>query len=286
MKRGSAYVDTNPNPNPKPYGVSERQPISGQGIQQNNYGGGAGDASERQRMSEQGMQQNNYGGGGDTFAKSDEQWQWDRDAQQMSPHLYSDGQGGYVNKSFYSDPIPGPNQESGRVSSQVEQDMEIGYEENAGVPRTLDDVERRFRDDIIKLTKEQDETEDAEHARHKEKIIEINNQYQEKVAALRTRHATRREELFRKESQARLQQYQLAGVGTPPNNSAPADMSRGHRGYGPPGSVPVEPQRQYGSGQYDPYRRPESLERGRMQGSDTRVPTPNARSYNTGSRYY
>ncbi|KAH9609905.1 hypothetical protein KSS87_012215 [Heliosperma pusillum] len=270
MKRGSGYGDTKP----KPY-----------------------DASQRQGMQPNPPPPNNYAGSGDAFrgekdrqyasAKSDEQWQWDRDAQQMSPHLYSDGQGGYVSKSFYSTPIPdvrtGTNQES-RVTSQ-EQDMEIGYEENAA-PHTLDEVEGRFRDDIMKLTKEQAETEDAEHARHREKIIEINNQYQEKVSALRSRHGTRREELFRKESQARLQQYQLAGVGTPPNNNAPADMSRGHRGYGPQGSVPVEPQRQYGSSQYDPYRRPESLERGRMQGSDTRVPTPNARAYNTGSRYY
>ncbi|KAK9691581.1 hypothetical protein RND81_09G205800 [Saponaria officinalis] len=273
MRRGSAYADTNPNP----YASSQRQPISAQQNPVTNSYAGSGDAfrAEEERP---------Y-----ASAKSEEVWQWDRDAQQMSPHLYSDGQRGYTSKSFYSTPMPdvklNTNQES-RVLPQ-EQDMEVGYEDNPA-PQTLDGLEQKFRDDIMKLSKELVDTENAENARHREKIIEIDNQYQEKISALRTRHATRREEFFRKESQSRLHQYQLAGAGTYPNNSAPADINHSNHGYGGmPGSIPGEPQRQYESGQYDTFRNPESLERRRMQGADTRVPTPGGgRVYNTGSRYY
>ncbi|KAL9247923.1 hypothetical protein vseg_021300 [Gypsophila vaccaria] len=265
MRRGgSGYGDTNTNTNP--YGSSQRQPMP---AQQNHY---SGTTVESYRTEDD----RQY-----APAKSEEPWQWDRDAQQMSPTLYSDGQGGYTNKSFYSAPMPdvklNTNQET-RVHPQ-EQNMEVGYEDNPA-PQTLDGLEQKFRDDIMKLTKELVDTEDAEHARHREKILEIDNQYQEKISALRTRHATRREEFFRKESQARLHQYQLAGAGTLPNNSAPADISHSNHGYG-------EQQRPYGSGQFDTYRNPESLERRRMQGTDTRVPTPGGgRVYNTGSRFY
>lgn len=48
-----------------------------------------------------------------------------------------------------------------------EQDMEIGYEEHA-MPQTFESLEQKFLDDIMKLTKEQQEAEDAENARHRE----------------------------------------------------------------------------------------------------------------------
>lgn len=127
-----------------------------------------------------------------------------------------------------------------------------------------------------------------------QKIIEINNQYQEKLSALRARHAIRREDLLRRESQARLRKHQLSGMSPYRNNSGPSgptsDMNQGRHGYGAPDLIPGEPHRQFGSGggEFDSYRqRQESFGRGRMQGTDTsRVPTPGGRVYNTGSRYY
>lgn len=276
MKRGPAYADANANT----YIASQMQHMSAQRMQRNSPG-------------------NNFPGRPDSFpvaeerqytsTKAEGQWEWDRDAQQMSPHLYSDGKGGNASRSFYPNQIPdtklGSNQES-RVHPQ-EQDMEIGYEDNPA-PQTLEVLDQKFRDDIMKLTKDQVDAEDAENARHREKIIEINNHYQEKLSALRAQHATRREEILRKESQARLQQYQLAGMSHHQNNTGPSDMVQGHHGYGGAlGPGTGEPQRQYGSDQFDSYRQiPESFGRGRMQGADTRVPTPGGRVYNTGPRYY
>lgn len=277
MKRGQAYGDANPNP----YVASQMPQMSTQRMQQNSMATNFSGRSDSYPAEEE----QQY-----ASTKAEGQWQWDRDAQQMSPHLYSDGgQGGNSSRSFYPNQMPdsklGSNQEA-RVHPQ-EQDMEIGYEDNPAMP-SLEGLEQKFRDDIMKLTKEHIEAEDAENARHKEKIIEITNQYQEKLAALRTRHATRREEILRKESQARLQQYQLAGMSHYQNSSGPSDMGQGHHGYGgAPGTAPGEPQRPYGGGQFDSYRqRPESFARGRMQGAESRVPTPGGRVYNTGPRYY
>lgn len=224
-----------------------------------------------------------------TARKAEGQWQWDRDAQQMSPQLYSDGQGGHAGRSIYPNQMPdtimGSNQEQ-RVHPQ-EQDMEVGYEDSPA-PQTLERLDQKFHNDIMKLVKEQDDAEDAEIARHKEKITEINNQYQENLSALRARLAIRREELLRRESQVRLQKYQLAGVSPYRNNSGPSDMNQVRQGYGALDAVPVEPHRQFGGGvELDSYRqRHEPYGRGRMQGADTRVPTPGGRVYNTGPRYY
>lgn len=277
MKRGTPYGDANPSP----YVPSQRRHISDQRMQQNSVASNFSGRPDSYPAEEE----QQYGS-----TKAEGQWQWDRDAQQMSPHLYSDGgQGGTAGRSHYPSQIPdsklGSSQES-RVHPQ-EQDMEIGYEDNPALP-TLEGLEQKFRGDIMKLTKEDADAEDAENARHKEKIIEINNHYQEKLSALRGRYATRREEILRKESQARLQEYQLAGMSHYQNNSGPSEMGRGHHEYGGArGVVTGEPQQQYGGDQFDSYRqRPESFGRGR---ADTRVPTPGGRVYNIGGggpRYY
>lgn len=214
------------------------------------------------------------------------QWQWDRDAQQMSPVLYSDGQRGNPSRSFYQnqmiDPKSGASQDP-RVHQ--EQDMDIGYEDNTPPP-SLEAFEQKLSDDFMKLTKEQADAEDKESTRHKEIIIEINNKYQEKLSALRAQYAARRDEILRREAQGRLQQYQLAGVNSYQNIAADTI----HREYGGAGGhVPVEAQhRLYAGGQFDSHRqqRPESFARGRIQGAEGRVPTPAGRAYNTGPRYY
>lgn len=51
--------------------------------------------------------------------------------------------------------------------------MEIGYEEHT-IPPTFESLEQKFIDDIMKLTKEQQEAEDAENARHREVSFVVN----------------------------------------------------------------------------------------------------------------
>ncbi|GAB4836210.1 hypothetical protein Ancab_001126 [Ancistrocladus abbreviatus] len=255
-------------------------------------------ATQLQQMSAQRMQQqspgmNSFPGRPDSFPAEEErpyasaqpegQWHWERDAQRMSPHLYSEGRA--IHQNQIRDPRSGSPQE-GRVHPQ-DQDMEIGYDDKPAL-QSLEALERKFNDDLMKLTKDQIDAEDAENARHREKIVEINNDYQENLSALRARHASRREEFLRRESQARLQQYQLATMNHYQNNTGPSDV--GHRGFGGapapgPGVVSGEAPLPYGGGQFDSYRQhPESFGRGgRMQ---ARVPTPGGRVYNTGPRYY
>lgn len=52
-------------------------------------------------------------------------------------------------------------------SQHHEEDMDIGYEDNRG-PQTFEGLEQGFLDDIMKLSKEQTDAEDAENARHRE----------------------------------------------------------------------------------------------------------------------
>ncbi|KAF9587812.1 hypothetical protein IFM89_005816 [Coptis chinensis] len=49
-----------------------------------------------------------------------------------------------------------------------EQDMEVGYEDNAS-QQSFEGLTQKFHDEIIKLTKEQHEAEDVENARHRQK---------------------------------------------------------------------------------------------------------------------
>ncbi|KAL8159674.1 hypothetical protein V2J09_001211 [Rumex salicifolius] len=222
-------------------------------------------------------------------ANADAQWQWERDAQQMSPHLHREGKcqakGSNASLSYYqnkiSDPKLGLNQES-RVHLQG-QDIDLGREDNSS-SQTYEGLEKKFTDDIMKLTKKQLDAEDAENARHREAI------------ALRARFATRREELLQKESQARLQQYQLTNTRHYQNDvGGQADMGPrgGYSGASGGGAFPDETQAQRSfsvRGQFNSHkqRRPpsESYGRGRMQGTDSRGPPSSGRGYNTSARYY
>ncbi|CAO2829729.1 unnamed protein product [Amaranthus hypochondriacus] len=222
-----------------------------------------------------------------TPTNAEAQWQWDRDAQQMSPQLYSDGHGGNAGRSSYPNQMPDTKMSSNleqRVHAQPQApDMEVGYEDNAA-QETFKILDQKFHNDIMTLIKEQDDAEDAENVRHREKIIEINTQYQEKLSALRAKQSARREELLQRESQARLQQYQIACRSPYRNNVGRNVMNQGHHGYGAPDMIPNEPLGQYdGANQFDSYRQHhESFGRGRMQAAaDTRIPTPGGRVYNT-----
>ncbi|KAK4440548.1 hypothetical protein Salat_0389700 [Sesamum alatum] len=186
--------------------------------------------------------------------------------QRLDPRMSMEGQS-------RGDPRPQPHEE----------DMDIGYEDNR-VLHTFEGLEQRFFDDVMKLSKEQIDAEDAENARHMERINAINAQYQEQLVALRARHAGRREEFLRRESQARQQQYrQIVMEQYPPSGIAPSDP----RGFNAEAASAQEPNRAYNSDSYDSYR-----ERGRFPGNardhgyEPKIPYTRGRAYDTGSRYY
>lgn len=119
-----------------------------------------------------------------------------------------------------------------------------------------------------------------------QKIKAINAQYEGQLAALRARHASRRDEFLRKESHARQQQYQQAIMDHFPNSGmGPGDP----HGYGgtPAAAAVGEAYRSYNSDHYDTYReRARFLGDPRDQGFEPRGPYPGGRVYDTGSRYY
>lgn len=167
--------------------------------------------------------------------KGEGHWRWDRDG---SSHMFNQGQaGGDASRSYYHG--QGQGQRSDQIQKQGnelrsqprEEDMEIGYEENFAGHQTFESLEQRFYDEIFKLTKEQNDAEDAENARHRERVNAINAQYEEQLGALRARHTNRRDEFLRRESHARQQQYQQAAMEHhqyhPNNNNSAMGMGMG-----------------------------------------------------------
>jgi len=74
------------------------------------------------------------------------------------------GQGVDASKSYFQ----GQSRNNNDSRSQAhEEDMDVGYEGNH-LSQTFEGLEQNFRDDIMKLTKEQNDAEDAEYARHRE----------------------------------------------------------------------------------------------------------------------
>ncbi|KAI3898433.1 hypothetical protein MKX03_001331 [Papaver bracteatum] len=202
-----------------------------------------------------------------------------------------------------------------------EQDMEIGYDESS-YSQTFEVLEKKFHGDIIKLTKEQDEAEDAENARHKEKIVEINARYHEKLTALRSQHASRREDFLCRESQGRQSHYKQLISDHFPNQTGPNDprgyggsatavaaaeaafgegrrayaaaeaaVGEGRRAYAAAEAAAGEGRRAYAAAsQFDSYRkRAQYLQEARNHGvfePTARNPYPGGRAYNNNSRLY
>ncbi|XP_061986620.1 uncharacterized protein LOC133705437 [Populus nigra] len=286
----------------------KRQPPPAYGDGNMNPHGGGG-----QRMrGNTGAMSNSYGGGGrqDGYSsveaeqhpgyrssKAEGQWQWDRDSQnvhnQLPTHGFSEGQVGSGARSYYHGQPPDPkmglesqsNKEAGGTQPH-DQDMELGFEDKP-LPMSFEGLERKFFDEVTKLAKEQGDAEVAENARHREKIIEINTRYQEKLSALRAQQANRREEFLRKESQARLSQYQQASMSHNPNTGL--QDARGYSGAAATGPISAgETHRAYASSQFESYRgRPQYGGGGRAQGNEGRIPYPEGRVYNNaGARHY
>lgn len=227
-------------------------------------------------------------------SKPEGQWRWEMDESKMSNSMtsrsmFNEGQGVDASKSYFQ----GQSRNNNDSRSQAhEEDMDVGYEGNH-ISQTFEGLEQNFRDDIIKLTKEQNDAEDAEYARHREKINAINAQYEEKLAALRAQHSSRRAEFFQRESHARQQQYQQiirdpypsSGV-APRDPPAPRDP-HGYNNVNASGAGAGEVQRGFSADHFDPYReRARFLGSGRDQGFEPRGPYPGGRVYDTGSRFY
>lgn len=232
--------------------------------------------------------------------KSDGQWRWERDgskvSNQMTPKMFNEGQGTDGSRTYFQGQRPDPNLSLEKQNADIrsrphDENMEVGYEHNL-LPPTLEGLEKKFHDDIMKLAKEQNDAEDAKNSRHREKINAINGQYQEQLTALRARHANRRDEFLRKESLVRQQQYQQAMMDYyPHSNMAPADSlptGNNPHGYGSvAGSAAVgDGHRGYNSDNFDSYReRPRYLGAARDQGFEPRGSYQGGRAYDNSSRY-
>ncbi|KAK7312694.1 hypothetical protein VNO77_36759 [Canavalia gladiata] len=227
-------------------------------------------------------------------SKPEGQWRWETDESKMSnsmtSRMFSEGQGGDALRPYFQGQRPDPNltlqnrSNSDSRSQAHEEDMDVGYEGNH-LSQTFEGLEQNFHDDIVKLTKEQNDAEDAEHARHREKINAINNQYEEKLAALRARHSSRRAEFLQRESHARQQQYQQTIGDSYPSGGMAHRDSHGYNNVN--ASAAGEVQRGYSADHFAPYReRARFLGGARDQGFEPRGPYPGGRVYDTGSRYY
>ncbi|KAL6976485.1 hypothetical protein U1Q18_025274 [Sarracenia purpurea var. burkii] len=280
MRRQGHYGDSGGNV----YASSQMQPMSGQRMEhKSEHYQGRADllTSDNERP---------Y-----VASKAEGQWRWERDGSKvqnaMSPHMFNEGQRSDASRSYYQGQRPDPKMTSEKQgnndprSQPPEVDMDIGYEDNP-LSQTFEGLEQRFLDDIMKLSKEQSDAEDAENARHKERINKINAEYQEQLATLRARHAGRRDEYLRRESHARQQQYQQAMMDHYPSSGmGPSDHPHG---YGAAAAAAGESHRAYSAEQYDSYR-----ERARFLGGardhhgfEPKGPYPGGRVYDTGSRYY
>lgn len=83
------------------------------------------------------------------------------------------GQGSDSSRSLYggqsSDSKIGLEKQANRDprAQARQEEMEVGYEDNT-LPQTFEGLEQNFFHDIMKLTKEQQDAEDLENARHRE----------------------------------------------------------------------------------------------------------------------
>ncbi|KAE8664590.1 putative phosphatidylglycerol/phosphatidylinositol transfer protein [Hibiscus syriacus] len=218
--------------------------------------------------------------------KSDGQWSLVEPVAGQVMLPWSVGQGTDGSRMYFQGQRPDPNLSLEKQNADIrsrphDENMEVGYEQNV-LPPTLEGLEKKFHDDMMKLAKEQSEAEDAENTRHREKINAINTQYQEQLTALRARHANRRDELLRKESLARQQQYQQAMMDYYPHTG---NNPHGYGSIAGPAAV-GDAYRGYNTDNFDSYGERSRFHGGaRDQGFEPRGSYQGGRAYDTGSRY-
>ncbi|ESQ42162.1 hypothetical protein EUTSA_v10014324mg [Eutrema salsugineum] len=238
-------------------------------------------------------------------SQTEDQWRWERDGPNMSrpmaTAIYNEGQGVDSSRTYdrgQMDPKSGMEKQGSdpRAQAQHQENTKPGYENNRGM-QTFEGLEQKFMDDITRLAKDQIEAEDAEIARHREKINTINTRYEEQLAALRARHTGKREEVMRKESQARQQHYKQQTMGMMdqyhPNavggaNLMPSGHPQGYIGNAQdPAAVADAPSRSYGSDRYEAYGERTRFQGGtRDHGFESRGQYPGGTVYDTVSRFY
>lgn len=257
-------------------------------------------AAQMQHMSSQRMQ---YNTGMDEHqympSKAEGQWQWDsrgdpKGTHSMSPDIYKEGQRSDASRSTFHGQRPDSKMAlekqlgSDSRSQPRQDDVEAGFDD-INHPPTFEVIEEKFLLDIMKLTKEQHEAEDKENARHRERLIDIDTQYQEKLAAIRTRQAALRDEFLRKESLARHQQYQQLSMMSSYHKNSGLRETYGY-GPAPPAATAAQgaPHQGFGRGNFESYReRPEFVDEARIREFESRGQYPVDRAYNSGGgRYY
>eukprot|EP01018_Ginkgo_biloba_P010743 Gb_11503 [translate_table: standard] len=247
-------------------------------------------------------------------SKAEGHWQWEGGdpnvPNSVPPHMYKEGQGppdpgsGNVlpagpdaGSPFYQGQMPDPKAQQEKSNkdlkgSEHERGIDAGYEEPS-LPQTLEALEQKFMDEIMKLTKDQNDAEDEENMRHRERTREINEQYQEKLRAMRAQQAKYREDFLRREAQLRQQQYQQAALSHLQHNPGgpvagynanvhehhahAASLGEGHQGY-PGGYESYRDRVPYYNAGAHPYNR--------NQGYEARGPYPGGRVYDSAPRFY
>ncbi|KAL5999394.1 hypothetical protein ACLOJK_040854 [Asimina triloba] len=254
-----------------------------------------------QQMSNQRIQQNSamthFPGRPDTLptdehkylpSKAEGQWHWDRDvvkgSDALPSHLYRDGK--FTSLGHRPDAKMGLDKQGTRDprAHADEHDMELGYEESS-MPQTFESLEQKFLDETMKLIKEQQEAEDAENSRHRERIGEINAQYQEKLMGMRARQAALRDDFLRRECQVRHHQHQQqqASLSSYQNNAGPTDA---HRGYGAAIVVGEGHRASTGDGYREGSRYLDGVRNHSFDSRGGPYPGPGGRSYDSSTRYY
>ncbi|XP_038707977.1 uncharacterized protein LOC120003136 [Tripterygium wilfordii] len=287
MRRPGDYADSGPNS----YPASQMQHMSGQRVEH--------DSGQRMEQDS-----GHFAGMLEAFTPEREQpyvapkaeghWRWERDESKNSnpvpSQMFNEGQGRDALRSFYLDQRPDQNllldkQGNNDLRSWArDEDMQIGYEDKP-LSLTFEGLEQKFLDDIAKLAKEQNDAEDAEYARHRERINAINGEYQEQLASLRAQHASRRDEFLRKETDARQNQYQQAIRDHYTDSGVGLSDRRGHNGLA--SAAAAEAHRAYNTTHYDSHRgRARFLGGARDRGFEPRGSYPGGHGYDTGSRYY
>ena len=111
-------------------------------------------------------------------SKTEGQWEWERDGQMgtslPSSHGYREMADLYRGQRSESKVNSDKKGNIEREPRAREQEIEHGYEDGSFF-QTWESLERKFFDDIMKLTKEHDSAEDAENSRHREVSLIISS---------------------------------------------------------------------------------------------------------------
>lgn len=146
-------------------------------------------------------------------SQGDGHWKWegrgpsDPVSGNISPSKVrgSDGASPYYHGQMpQSIPAEGNNVLPKESNQKVEVDVSF---EDQTLHKSFEAFEQKLVDEVMKLTKEQDDAEDEENTRHRERTREIHEQFQAKLEALRAQHGKRREEFLCHEMQSRVDQY-------------------------------------------------------------------------------